>query len=177
MSTKKSSKKQGMFTTGSWIALACVIPAAVLTWNLYRSWSTKRTAIAAKQNDVNAMMARNTVLEPIYDILANRKFQICNKTPLQVTVPWFAVAFHDGKSVKMFDSGRCREFQPIIIPTGDNKVVTLSSKQEGCNWNGSVMYYAMRLYRQVETEDAVVDRPYDYMEVYKGYERDCFTLQ
>jgi hypothetical protein len=39
------------------------------------------------------------------------------------------------------------------------------------------MYYAMRLYRQVETEVSIVDRPYDYVDMYKGYDRDTFTVQ
>ena len=181
MSQKKSGpakKKSGpAVTTGTWIALACFIPAAVLTWNLGRTWHAQRTMVAGKQAEIAAIMARNGVLQPIYDVLANRKFQLSNKTPLTVTVPWFAVAYHDGKQVRLFDSARCREFEPVVVPTGDAKIVTLSSKQEGCNWNGSVMYYAMRLYRQVETEVSIVDRPYDYVDMYKGYDRDTFTVQ
>jgi len=179
MTQKKPAKKKsgGPFTTGTWIALACVIPAGVLTWNLGRTWHAQRTNVAAKNAEVAALMARNAVLEPLYEILANRKFALANKTPLTVTVPWFAVAYHDGKTVKLFDSARCREFEPVVVPTGDVKVVTLSSKQEGCNWNGSVMYYSMRLYRQVETDVSIVDRPYDYVDMYKGYDRDTFTVQ
>lgn len=172
-------KKKGkpMVTTGTWIALGALIPVSVLFWNMARSWYALKNEVAGQQAQVNATIARNGTLEPIYDVLQNRRFQICNRTAYQIKVPWLAAAYHDGKQVKLFESARCREWQELVIPAGDNKIVTLSSGQEGCNWNGSVMYYAMRLYRQVEDEDKVVERPYDYMDMYRGFDRDCFTLQ
>jgi hypothetical protein len=178
-SSEAPPKRKGKpaFTTGSWIALGCFVPAAVLAWNVGRSWYAKKTVMGGKQNEVTTMMTRNDTLRPIYDVLQNRKFQIKNNTPLQVTVPWIASAYHDGKQVKLFDSSHCRDWQPLIIAAGDAKIVTLSSSQDGCNWNGAVMYYAMRLYRQIEDEKMIVDRPYDYIDMYKGYDRDTITIQ
>jgi hypothetical protein len=49
----------------------------------------------------------------------------------------------------------------------------MSSPQEGCNWNGAVLLYAMHFTREAEdqTSDFKVTGPW------RGFDRDCFTVQ
>ena len=72
----------------------------------------------------------------------------------------------------IFDSDRCREWQPLVLAAGDAKMVLLRTAQAGCNWNGDVFYYAMK-YTQ-ESEEKI--NSYHVVGPYQGFDRDCYTF-
>ena len=113
------------------------------------------------------------VLAPAFDVLQNRKFQICNKSPHPLNIAWVSAAYSDGRQLKLFDSARCESWRDLEVASGENRSLLLSSTDESCNWNGNVIYYAIRFSK--ETEDSSL--PYSMAGVYRGFDRDCFTVQ
>jgi len=161
------------FPLSSLIALALVPLVGLLAFTLFRRWNTTRQALAAQQQEVQTLSSRNAVLAKAFDVLQNRKFQVCNKSPYPLQVAWVSAAYSDGHHLKQFDSARCPAWQPQEIASGENKSLLLSSTDEGCNWNGNVIYYAMRFSK--ETDEASL--PFSVAGIYRGFDRDCFTVQ
>lgn len=171
---KKKSK--GTFlglTWGTWVAIALLIPVCVMTFNLYRAWSALNGKRSALQEEHQKRLVRNAALSKVFDNLQNKPFQVCNKTADTVTVNWLSVAYQNGKDIKFFDSALCRDYKPAVLVGGDARFLTLNSDQDGCNWDGSVVYYAMQYTR--ESEDAV--NTINFVGHFKGYDRDCHNIQ
>jgi hypothetical protein len=154
------------------IAGLLLAPVIYLTARLYGSWSTRRAELNRQSAEFQRLSTRNAELARAYDVLLNRKFQVCNKSAYPVSVQWLSAAYSDGKQLKVFDSARCG-WSDLEVAPGENKNLILSSSQEGCNWNGNVMYYAMRFSK--ETDEASV--AYNVAMPYRGFDRDCFTVQ
>jgi hypothetical protein len=169
---KKRSKGFLGLTWGTWVAAAVLVPVCVMTFNLYRSWSELRGRISTWDADFAALSARNGVLEKVYSNLQNKSFQVCNRTPDPVTVTWLAVAYQNGQSIQLFDSSRCADWRNQVLASGDARMFTLNS-QAACNWTGSVVYYAMTYTRESEESLNTIN----YVGHFKGYDRDCHTIQ
>ena len=105
-----------------------------------------------------------------YNLLHNKKVQVCNKSPADVTVHWLSVVYEDGGRLKSFDSQRCEDWAPVVVKNGASRMLTLSSTQEGCNWNGSVVFFAMH-YSRGETQT------YRDAGAWTGFDKDCYTVQ
>ena len=161
------------FPVSTMVTIALVPLVGLLSWNLFRKWNVTRKGLLAQQAELQTLSSRNAVLAPAFDVLQNRKFQVCNKSPDPLNIAWVSVAFNDGKQLKVFDSSRCSGWQAQEVAAGENKNLLLSSTQEGCNWNGNVIYYAIRFSK--ETEETSL--PYSMVGLYRGFDRDCFTVQ
>ena len=171
---KKKSKKFLGLTWGTWVATALLIPVCVMTFNLYRSWNVLRSRKATLLGEHRQRIERNTALARVYANLQNKQFQICNKTADTVTVSWLAAAYQDGRTIKYFDSSRCRDWKPAVLVPGDARLPTLNSDQPNCNWtNGDVVYYAMQYTR--ESEEAI--NTINFVGHFKDYDRDCHNVQ
>lgn len=161
-----------IFGLSTWITLAIVLPILYVTFNGFRKWQAVRKRQANFAGEVAARTKRNNELRRVYEATASKRFEACNKGADQITINWVTAAFHDGRTIKIFDSDRCREWQPMVLQAGDNKAVLLRSSQPGCNWDGSVIYYAMK-YTQ-ESEEKF--NSYHVVGPYQGFERDCYTF-
>lgn len=162
-------RKYGLST---WITLAVVLPIFWVSFNGFRNWLAVRKRSASFDTEVSARNKRNAELKKVYDATQLKRFEACNKSAGQVTISWVTAAYHDGKTIKIFDSDRCREWQPLVLAPGDAKAVLLRSSQGGCNWNGDVFYYAMK-YTE-ESEEKV--NSYHVVGPYQGFDRDCYTF-
>lgn len=167
------SRPRRRFPLSVVVAIALLPLAALLATSLFRKWDVTRQSLLQGQQELQTLRERNAQLARAYDVLQNRKFQICNKSPHPLSVAWVSAAYSDGQQMKLFDSGRCRSWQAPDIAAGENKTLVLSSTEEGCNWNGNVIYYAMRFSK--ETDDASL--PFSVAGLYRGFDRDCFTVQ
>lgn len=169
---KKKSKGLLGLTWGTWIAAAVLVPVCVMTFNLYRSWSELSAKNSSWDTEFAALNARNAVLEKVYSNLQNKAFQVCNRTPDPVTVTWLTVAYQNGQGIQTFDSAACPDWRNQVLAPGDARMFTLNS-QAACNWTGSVVYYAMTYTR--ESEEAL--NTINFVGHFKGYDRDCHTIQ
>lgn len=160
-------------TKSTWIVLALLLPVGYLTANLFRKWYGTQQGLRQTRAEYEALSGRNAALARAYEVLQNRKFQICNKSPHPLRVDWVAAAYGEGRQLKVFDSSRCSGWPDLEIASGENKSLLLSSSEEGCNWSGNVLYYAMRFSK--ETDEASV--PFSLAGIYRGFDRDCFTVQ
>src|SRR3972149_981394 len=155
------------FGTSTWIAAAFLLPALATAGYFGRNWNATRLILAREDSEHQERLNRNAVLSKVYDVLQNKKLQVCNKSQDTLKIQWVAAAYHDGKNLRVFDSGRCSAWQEGTLGSGDNRVLTLTSAQEGCNWNGAVVYFAMRFSR--ESEEVI--RHYNYVAHYSGFDR------
>ena len=161
------------FPVSTLVTLVLVPLVGLLSFNLFRRWNATRIGLKELNAELQTLTARNAVLAPAYDVLQNRRFQVCNKSPHPLNVAWVSAAYSDGRQLKTFDSARCRGWRDQEVAAGENKSLLLSSTEEGCNWNGNVIYYAIRFSK--ETEDSSL--PYSMVGLYRGFDRDCFTVQ
>jgi hypothetical protein len=173
-SSAKPKKSKGFLglTWGTWVAAAILVPVCVMTFNLYRSWSALRGTLSAWDRDFATLNQRNGELEKVFSNLQNKKFQVCNRTADVVTVQTLAAVYHDGKTIKLFDSGMCADWRPQVLVSGDARMFTLNS-QDPCNWNGDVVYYAMTYTRESDEALSTIN----FVGHFTGYERDCHTIQ
>jgi cell division protein FtsB len=152
--------------------LVC-LPLLLLAVHLGRTWHRLSERETALDGELVTLTARNAVLQPAAELLQNQKFQICNKSTDTLTIPWVAASYHDGRQLKLFDALHCQGWRPVVIAPGGSKVFNFSSPQEGCNWNGSVALYAFRLVR--DSDEGV--RAYNVSGAWRGFDRDCFTVE
>ena len=152
--------------------LVC-LPLLLLSVHLGRGWNRLSRQEADLETELATLTARNAVLQPASDVLQNQKFQICNKSTDTLTIPWLAVAYQDGKQLRVFDALRCQGWRGQVLNPGQARVFNFSSPEEGCNWNGSVAFYAFRLVR--ESDEGV--RAYNVSGPWRGFDRDCFTVE
>jgi hypothetical protein len=166
--------KGGGVGIAGWIMLALLVPAGVMTMNCARSWSqvvAEERALAADHAKHMELIGR---LKPFADVLQGKdKYQICNRTADTVTVTWLAAAYSEADQIKMFESSRCRDWKPVVLAQGENRFVTVSSAQEGCNWNGNVMYFAIAYTR----ESAEQTTYFEDVEMFRGFDRQCHNIQ
>lgn len=160
------------FTLTTWIMIGLILPAGYMTFKHFSRWSVANAASKKLTSDIQVKKQKNVVLAPAYDILQNRRFQMCNKSPWPLMISWLSATYHDGKGLRVFDSSRCKAWQGLEVASGENKNLFLSSGQEGCNWAGPVIYYAIRFTK--ETDEASI--PYNMVGRYAGFDRDCFTV-
>jgi hypothetical protein len=168
-------KKKFPVPISTLICLAVAAPVGWWTFNTYRKWATFRTIEVESDRKLAAQQKRNTELSIVYDAVQLKKFTVCNKTPDVITVNWVGAAFHDGKAVEVFNSDHCQDFKPIVLDPGSDSSVLLRSSQPGCNWDGSVFYYAMRYTQENENEERY--RIYNMVGPYQGFDRDCYTFR
>jgi hypothetical protein len=168
-----ASAPRRKFPLSTVLTLVLLPLVALLTYTLFQKWNATRLALAAQRQELETLGARNAELARAYDVLQNRKFQVCNKSPDPLVVSWVSAAYSDGRHLKHFDSTRCPGWQEQEIAPGENKNLLLSSTEEGCNWNGNVIYYAMRFSK----ETAEASLPFSVAGLYRGFDRDCFTVQ
>lgn len=169
---KEEKGKKGGIGVGSWICLGLLVPVGVLTFNCGRNWNVVRAKKSKLDAEVAALLERNRQLAPFYEVLQNRKYQICNRSQDVVKVKWMAATYNESEKVKLFDSSRCQDWRPVMIQPGENKFVTLSSGQEGCNWNGNVMYFSIA-YDKESPEQTTF---YETIDVFRGFDRDCHNI-
>ena len=172
-SAPKAKKAKGGVGIAGWIMLALLVPTGVMTVNCARSWNVVAIRERKLAEEMARLTVRNDQLRPFYDVLQNRKYQICNRSADTVTVNWLAATYNEGDQIKLFDSAHCTAWKPIVLPQGETRFVTLSSVQEGCNWNGNVMYFAIS-YTRESTEQSST---YEDVEVFRGFDRDCHNIQ
>lgn len=175
MAKASASKKKSAFPLSSIITLVLIIPIGYWTYTNYLTWAKGRKGDATFASEMAALTQSNNTLGNVYDATLLKTYQVCNKSNDQITVDWVSAAFHDGRTVKTFDSDRCQEWKPLVLAAGDNRNVLLRSSQPGCNWDGKVMYYAMR-YKQENEEDEKY-RIFTVVGPYQGFDRDCYTFQ
>ena len=156
-------------------ALLIALPLAYLAYTRYLAWDKTNRRLAAVQGEVGTLKVKNAGLARAYDVLQNRTFQVCNRTADELEVLWLAAAYESRGQLSVFDASRCEGWQPQLVPGGGSpKTFTFSSAQEGCNWDGSVIFYAMRAVRTSE-DGASFD--YTVAGPWMGFERDCFNVQ
>jgi hypothetical protein len=168
----KKAKGGGVGIVG-WILLALLVPAGVMTLNCARSWNAVATRERKLAEEMNQLTTRNAQLAPFFDVFKERNYQICNRTADTITVNWLAAAYAEGDQIKLFESSRCTAWKPVVLAVGETRFVTLSSAQEGCNWNGNVMYFAIAYTR----ESAEQTTFFEDVEVFRGFERECHNIQ
>jgi hypothetical protein len=166
-------KKPSSFHWSTLIAAVVALPLGVLTFNTGREWNVLSDKASGLQTEIETLQSRNAVLEKAYDILQNHKFQICNKSADTLTIPWLSAVYHDGQRFATFDSSRCPAWRPQVLNKGESRIFTFSSTEEGCNWTGSVMFYSLNYVR--ESEEAT--KIYNMVGPWKGFDRDCFTVE
>ena len=166
------AKSRFPLTIGSMIAIVLIVPVGWMTFNLYRSWSASNAQWYKLTNEQQTLTARNASLGPVYDVLQNKKFQVCNKSAVPVKISWVGVAYSDGKQLRTFDSSRCKAWQTQDVEAGENKNLLLSTNEEGCNWGGNVVYFGMRFSKEAEDSST----PFNYVGLWRGFDRDCFTI-
>jgi hypothetical protein len=155
-------------------AAAAVLVLLPLTLVLGREWQSLSRRSAARDGELATLSSRVAVLKLAGEALAPQKFQVCNKSRDALSVPWLAAVYHDGARLRLFDALRCGRWRGEEIAGGESRVLHFSSTEdEGCNWNGSVVFYSMRLVRQ--SEDAPV--AYNVAGPWRGFDRDCFTVE
>jgi hypothetical protein len=157
------------------ITLLIALPVGWLCFKSYRKWAGIKQAIVTRDTELAKVRASNAALSVVYENVQLKKFQACNKTADQITINWVAAAYHDGKKVQIFNSDLCQDFKPPVMAAGDDKSVLLRSSQPGCNWDGSVFYYAMR-YTQ-ENEGSEKYQVNHMVGPYQGFDRDCYTFR
>ncbi|HEX6737762.1 MAG TPA: hypothetical protein VF310_05815 [Vicinamibacteria bacterium] len=167
--------KGGGVGIAGWIMLALLVPGGIMTTNCARAWSqvaAEERALAQERAQHAEIIAR---LQPFAYVLEQKsdKYQICNRTADTITVNWLAAAYTEGDQIKMFDSAHCKDWKPVVLPIGENKFINLSSAQEGCNWNGNVMYFAIA-YTRESTENTTY---FEDVEMFRGFERQCYNIQ
>lgn len=153
------------------LAVVALLPLAAL---LGRQWLELKHRRAALETELATLTSRNAVLQRVAEDLQPQKFQICNKGKDPLGVPWLAAVYQDGHRLRLFDPLRCQGWRGEEIAGGESRVLHFSStEEESCNWNGSVVFYAMRLVRQ--SEEAPV--AYNVAGPWRNFDRDCFTLE
>jgi hypothetical protein len=165
--------KVGKIGITGWIMLALLVPLGVMTFNCGRSWNVIAARAATLEAEMAQLTSRNAVLAPFHDVLQNRKYQICNRTADVVTVTWLSTTYNESQQIKIFDSARCTAWKPVVLQPGENRMITLSSSQEGCNWNGNVMYLAIAYTRESAEQTSFIED----IEVFRGFDRDCHNIQ
>ena len=166
-------KKSFPVPIGTIVALAIALPIGWWTFNSYKKWSNGRAAEAKIDSGLATLRQSNAELSKVFESVALKKYQICNKSADVVTINWVAAAYHDGRTVKIFDSDQCQDFKPLVLNPGDDKSVLLRSSQPGCNWDGSVFYYAMKYSAESEEKFNI----FNVVGPYQGFERDCYNVQ
>ena len=167
------AKKKSPVPISAIVALVAVIPVGYMAFNSFKGWKAVRDKAAKHDSEMAGLTQRNTELAKVYEAVSLKKYQACNKTAEQITLNWVVAAYHDGKRVRIFDSERCTDWQPVVLMPGDNKNLLLRSSQPGCNWDGSVFYYAMRYTQESEEKYTMIN----VAGAYQGFERDCYTFQ
>jgi len=162
---------------GTVISFIITIPIFIYTVRMGKTWHEVKTKDDAVKAETLTLSRQNLVLSQAHAILQNSKFQVCNKTAdEQITVSWIASVYHDGQRLRSFDSGRCPGWHPRVLVPGDSAMLTFSSQQEGCNWGGPVMFYAIHFIRESPDPDTP-SREYSMAGRWQGFDRDCFTVQ
>ena len=171
---KEKESKGGVGLWG-WILLALLVPIGMLTWNCGRNWNVTAVKERKLTEEMAQLTKRNGELEPFYEIMKNRKYQICNRSADVVTLNWLATTYNEQEQIKVFDSSRCTAWKPIVLQPGENRMVTLSSVQPGCNWNGSVMYVTVAYTRETPEQTDF----YEDVEVFRVFDKDreCHNIQ
>jgi hypothetical protein len=167
-------KKRGRLHLSTVIAAVVALPMVGLAIPLGKSWYAVSTHLTTLQQELETLTKRNGVLVRVHEATQQSRFQVCNKTAGDVVVvPWIAAAYYDGKQLQLFDSARCQGFRGFQLAAGDSRLVTLSSPEEGCNWNGSVLLYSMHIAREADEQTMA----YNVAGTWRGFDRDCFTVQ
>ncbi len=165
-------KRKGIHWSTIVAAIVCA-PLALVCLRTGREWLHLSRHQAEIENEIASLTARNVVLKPASELLQNQKFQVCNKSPDTVTIPWLAAVYQDGRRLKMFDPNHCDGWRAQVIPPGSQKMINFSSPDEACNWSGSVTFFAMRYSR--ESSDGLTST-IDYAGPWTGFDRDCYTV-
>ncbi len=152
------------------VVVALLLP---LTVQLARRWHALSGQRARLETELATLSSRNVVLQRASEALSLSKFQLCNKSRDTLNLPWLAAVYHDGKRLQLFDPLRCQGFRPPELGGGESRVLNHSSTEEGCNWNGSVTFYALHLERQSEEGS----HAYNVAGAWRGFDRDCFTVE
>lgn len=175
-----SHKKPSSAATGCRLPLSTLLTACTvlvllpLAAYLGREWLVLSHKSTQLDTELAELASRNVVLQRASEDLQASKFQICNKSKDALSVPWLAAVYSDGARLRLFDPLRCQGWRGEEMAAGETRVLHFSSAEdEACNWNGSVVFYAMRVVRQ--SEDSPV--AYNVAGPWRGFERDCFTLE
>jgi hypothetical protein len=136
---------------------------------LFVGWFRMLRAHGALRQEQAQAEASNLIMADAHRVLANKKTQLCNRSSEDVTLDWISVAYEDAGGLKSFDSQRCADWTPVKVKAGSNRMLALSSAQEGCNWNGSVVFFAMH-YTRGESQS------FRDAGAWLGFDRDCYTI-
>ena len=142
------------FPVGLVVSLLVAVPLFVFTVRLGLSWRASTTRLDELARESASVQARAAVLKRAAETLRTYDFQVCNRSADVLTLPWVAAVHHDGQSLRLFDSSRCQGFRAQPIYAGESRALLFSSTQEGCNWSGQVLFYAMNAVRESDMGSA-----------------------
>jgi hypothetical protein len=155
MSTARRPSSGGRgFPVAVVVALLVAVPLMVLSVRLGLQWRASGARLAALEREAASVVARAAVLDRAAQALRTHDFQVCNRSADTLSLPWVAAVHHDGQSLRVFDSASCQGFRSPLILAGESRALVFSSTQEGCNWNGEVLFYAMNAVRESDTGSA-----------------------
>jgi hypothetical protein len=166
----QAAKKHGRSLLVPVLAAVTACLLFILNVVLFVGWFRTMHEYGGLQKEKAQLVASNRVLADAYGLLRNKKVQVCNRSPVDVTVHWVSVVYEDGGRLKTFDSQRCSDWAPVSVKNGSTRMLTLSSTQQGCNWSGSVVFFAMH-YSKGETQT------YRDAGAWIGFDKDCYTVQ
>jgi hypothetical protein len=145
----------------------------VINISLFIGWLGTERSLGSLDREKATLEASNKSLQGAYELLRNKRAQLCNRSSGDVTLHWMAAAFEEGGHLRYFDSRRCEDWQGAFVKAGQGRMLNLSSMGEGCNWNGSVVFHAMYFSRT--SEDAT--QSFRDAGAWSGYDKDCYTVQ
>jgi hypothetical protein len=166
----RAAKKPGRSLVVPILAVVAACLVFILNVVLFVGWYRTKRTYDGLQREKAQLEASNRVLADAYGLLHNKRVQICNRSPVDVTIHWVSVIYEDAGRLKSFNSQRCEDWVDAPVKAGASRMLTLSSTQEGCNWNGSVVFFAMH-YSRGETQ------AYSYAGAWMDFDKDCYTVQ
>jgi hypothetical protein len=157
------------------VFLLVALGAGYLAFRSYYRWQETKARFDGMEAELLTLRGKNALLATVQEALQARKFQVCSATPDRVAVPWLAAVYEQGGELQVFDSSRCGTWTPQTIPAGGSpRELSFGSTQAGCDWDGSVVFFAMRFTR---TNDAGESQSLNTIGPWQGFDRDCFTIQ
>lgn len=155
MSTvRKPSAPRRAFPIAVVVSLLVALPLLVFATRLGLRWRASSVRLVELERETAAVVARAAVLKRAAETLRTYDFQVCNRSGDVLTLPWVAAVHHDGQSLRLFDSSRCQGFRSPPVHAGESRALLFSSTQEGCNWGGQVLFYAMNAVRESDAGSA-----------------------
>ncbi len=168
---------RGGLPRSTMIALAAMVPAALLAAVLGQGWNSASRELEAERKRVADLARENAALVAPHRLLAAQSFQICSAVPEgRVRLEWVAAAYPDGDRIRLFDAARCTDWRARDLKSGKVSLSHTSTLPE-CNWEGRVVFAAAAWSVDAEDESG----PYSYSNVslatYASEVEDCYKVR